>query len=74
MHSRKAAGDWEARTWISSGKCKETQTRTEPLLRSIARVDDLDNASTESLDGRDVVRQDTHITRRRRQVYLRHVG
>lgn len=37
--------------------------RTEELLGSTGRLDDLDETGSESLDGGNVVGEDTHVTR-----------
>jgi hypothetical protein len=47
---------------------------TEELLGCLAgRLDDLNDTRTERLDGRHVVREDTHVARARGQVDLQHV-
>ena len=49
-------------------------TRTEPLFRRVARLDNLNDTRTERLDSRRVVGEDTHVTSRRREVHLNDIS
>jgi hypothetical protein len=55
---------------MSSVKYYQKLEHTKPLLGSVSRFDDLDHTRTQSLDGGNVVREDTHVTSCSGDVYL----
>ena len=73
MNSSKAAGDYGQPHSVISQPYSQV-TRTEELLRRIARVNDLYDTRAESFDTGDVVGEDTHVTSGSGDVDLNYIG